>query len=210
MVELAQVEKDMARLSELFDGEVEKLEFMGGEILMHPNVVEILSLARKHLRGDIRMLTNGTLLHKMPSEFWKCCHDNHIHVMVTPYPIRLNYERIMALAEQYDVKLTCYTKDLWTRDKTFRKFALDLEGKCDAAKNFRRCPFVECQSLWDNGRIYRCNFPAFGRHLNEVFGTEFEFGEKDYIDIYEVKDKEEIFDFLTKPIPACRYCDLDN
>jgi hypothetical protein len=30
--------------------------------------------------------------------------------------------------------------------------------------------------------------------------------EKDYIDIYKIKSIDEVFEFLCKPIPFCRYC----
>ena len=32
----------------------------------------------------------------------------------------------------------------------------------------------------------------------------------DYIDIYKAKDKKEILEFLSKPVPFCRYCNVDN
>ncbi|WP_252832299.1 hypothetical protein [Brachyspira pilosicoli] len=30
----------------------------------------------------------------------------------------------------------------------------------------------------------------------------------DYIDIYKAKDYNEILQFLAKPVPFCRYCDV--
>lgn len=70
MVELAQVKRDMARLSDLFDGEAEGLDILGGELLLHPNVIEIMAVTRESFPGaSVRILTNGILLHKMPAEF---------------------------------------------------------------------------------------------------------------------------------------------
>lgn len=34
--------------------------------------------------------------------------------------------------------------------------------------------------------------------------------EDDYSDIYKINDKQEIFDFWSKQIPFCRYCDVEH
>lgn len=39
---------------------------------------------------------------------------------------------------------------------------------------------------------------------------EFKVSENDYIDIYKARNIDEILDFLTKPMPFCRYCDFTN
>ena len=34
--------------------------------------------------------------------------------------------------------------------------------------------------------------------------------ELDYIDIYKAKDYNEILQFLAKPVPFCKYCDISK
>lgn len=58
-----------------------------------------------------------------------------------------------------------------------------------------------------NGKLSPCGAPFTNRHFNRYFGKEyFKISRRDYIDIYKAKDIQEIFRFLSRPIPFCRYC----
>ena len=46
-LDIDEYRKDCARLSELFDSEVERLYLLGGEPLLHPNLVEIMKISRE-------------------------------------------------------------------------------------------------------------------------------------------------------------------
>lgn len=68
--------------------------------------------------------------------------------MITPYPIRLKYDRIVQLAKEYDVELTHFNQNAWARDRdVFRKFTLDPGGRCDIDKNFKRCVYSSCHQM---------------------------------------------------------------
>ena len=47
-------------------------------------------------------------------------------------------------------------------------------------------------------------------HFNTYFGENLEVDKKDGIDIYDVQSKEDILNFLSKPIPFCRYCAVER
>lgn len=50
----------------------------GGEPIMHPQLLDLLQIARNVLgktHNTINLITNGILLHKQSDEFWKCCRD---------------------------------------------------------------------------------------------------------------------------------------
>ena len=206
IMELALFEKDIKRIEELSGGDIESLTIQGGEPLMHPNVTSFLSIARKYIKkGEIAIVTNGILLTKMDDMFWESCRENNIGIYVTPYPIKLNRAEIEEKARKYSVKLDFSCAGTKTY---FNKRPLNINGNFDIKKNYKKCSSSKCQTL-HNGKMYTCPTVAFIEYFNDYFGQEFEVTERDYIDIYSADNEFEILDFLSKPQPFCRYCDMD-
>ncbi|MDR3299583.1 MAG: 4Fe-4S cluster-binding domain-containing protein [Candidatus Accumulibacter sp.] len=83
---------------------------MGGEPLLHPQVSEFLILSREMYQGKIILTTNGLLLQKMPSKFWKTCHNNRIDIIVSAYPVHLKYSKIVELADFHNVNIEIKSK----------------------------------------------------------------------------------------------------
>lgn len=96
-------EKDCKRLSELTNGKVERIELMGGEPLLHPQLIDIICIARKYFEGKITIMTNGVLLLKQSDIFWTTCRNNKIDIDMTVYPIKIDVENIKKKAEQFNV-----------------------------------------------------------------------------------------------------------
>ena len=204
-VDVSSYEQDIKQMVAL--GEVEKITLIGGEPLLHPKIIEILEVSRKYIQtGELLLYTNGTLLLNQNPAFWMCCRDNNIRISVTPYPIKLDYERIAEVAKQYSVDVTYSCVET---KNTFVKIPLNIEGKGNINKNFSKCSSSPCVALRE-GKIYSCYKPSLAIWVNNHFGYDFKVSEKDYLDIYKVKDKDEILDFICKPMPFCRYCDLDS
>ena len=58
-----------------------------------------------------------------------------------------------------------------------------------------------------DGKLYPCSPVAFIRHLNKKFNTNFIVAKDDYLDIYKIKNLNEIEEFLNKPrFTFCNYC----
>jgi ABC-2 type transport system ATP-binding protein len=83
-------EKDFARLSELAGRDNEKIDIMGGEPLLHPEISTLVTIARKYFDGPVNIVTNGILLSQMNKHFWDTCRENKIRIVVTSYPIKLD------------------------------------------------------------------------------------------------------------------------
>jgi MoaA/NifB/PqqE/SkfB family radical SAM enzyme len=190
------------------DGNIERLSLLGGEPLLHPNLVEILNIPRKYFKsGLINILTNGVLLLKQSKEFWETCKKNDIEIYITKYPIKLDFVQIEHLAELYGVRLV-YEGQTSVSVKTLRLKPLDINGKQKIKYNFTHCYMSNyCVQLYQ-GRIYTCAVIPYVKYFNKQFGQKLEVTEKDYIDIYQVKNINEIFEFLCKPMPFCRYCNI--
>lgn len=204
-VDISFFEKDIKRMSEL--GDIEMMELIGGEVLLHPNIMELLEVSRKYIAmGKIALVTNGVLLVKQGVDFWESCKRNNISIKTTPYPIKLDIEKIIEMAERYEVDLSYY----YGGSKIFFvKYPLNIDGKDNVIKNFSRCDSSVCDTLRD-GKMYSCYKSYCIKFFNEYYKMDFKVSEMDFKDIYNTKDLDELLDFMCSPTPFCRYCDLNN
>jgi hypothetical protein len=181
---------------------------MGGEPLLHNNIIDFLTIGRKYFpKANLEIWTNGILLPKQTPEFWEICRVKNIRINITEYPIKINREQINNLARQYNVKFVYpdnKTELLWIEMKLKKSGCQDIE------KNFRFCGMSnECIHLYE-GKLYTCPIIAYVKYLNNYFDENFKVTEDDYINIYKAKNMDEILDFLCKPIPFCKYCSIEK
>ncbi|MCL2650422.1 MAG: radical SAM protein [Candidatus Azobacteroides sp.] len=199
-------EHDCARIAELSNGHVQEVQLLGGEPLLHPQVVEFLNIARKYFpEVTIKMVTNGILLLKQKADFWEACRRNNIEIVVTKYPIKINHEAIEKHVKNEGVKFDFYGSTAEV-EKNMQCMPFDLSGKQNARDSFLRCSSANrCISL-DNGKIYTCTTIPYVKYFNAHFSKNLAVTEADYLDIYKVKNIDEILDFLCQPMPFCRFC----
>lgn len=203
-------ENDFARLSSLVDGNAEKIGLMGGEPLLNPKVTEYFYIARKYFqKSRIRMVTNGLLLLKQNDDFWKACRDNNIVIEVTRYPINLDFGMMKHIAQSHEVLLTFYD-DTGEAGRTSNHIPLDLEGKQDIRRNFMKCYHANNTIFMKKGRLYTCTIAPNINHFSKFFDVDIKTSPADSINIYEAQSAEEIMQFLSKPIPLCRYCYVEK
>jgi hypothetical protein len=197
-------EKDCERLSKITN-KLTVIKLLGGEPLLHPQLISFFEIARKYFKTTvIQLTTNGILLFKQPDEFWAACHKNKIYIEISDYPVNIHIEEIRAKRKKYKVCVG-YTV---SKEKGMDKTSLDLDGAQNARANFASCGAAAawgCVTLRD-GKIYVCSTTAHIQFFNEHFGKDLRITEKDYIDIYKVTGKREILGLLSNPIPFCRYC----
>jgi MoaA/NifB/PqqE/SkfB family radical SAM enzyme len=205
-MDVERYEKDCERLFFLSGGKIRTIRLLGGEPLLHPRLVEIIGITHKHFPlSRIDLVTNGLLLLKMPDEFWRQCDKCSVRIAISHYPIELDYLRIKSKAKRHRVK-TEYGK----KARGMYKWLLDIKGSQDIKESRRYCIRANQCTVLQEGKIYSCSLPPWIKHFNEYFGTNLEVNELDYIDIYKVKNYEEILKFLDNPIPFCKYCNTKN
>ncbi|MDE7331773.1 MAG: 4Fe-4S cluster-binding domain-containing protein [Lachnospiraceae bacterium] len=199
-------QQDMRRMSELFAEDVSLIDIEGGEPLLHENVEMFLEIARRYFPNtEIKLFTNGLLLSKMNNSFWNVCRENNIVIRVTKYPIEVDYEGMRKLVTDNDIKFEFANNEY--EDKEMIQQSLDLQKGQDKYESFHNCYMAngECAELRE-GKLYQCNVVANLHIFNRFFKQNLEVCKKDYLDIYEDISKEDIYDYLCAPIPACRYC----
>lgn len=205
---VSEFEKDIKRLSLLFHKEAHFIRLMGGEPLLHPEIGTFLKITRRYFPNAIIDLdTNGILLNSMKENFYKMVSSCNVYISVTKYPIKLDYDSIIKKCKKYNVKFRFFD------DQPVRKFnllPLDLEGRQSIEQNFITCYLANTCHTLKHGKMYTCSTIPHVSHFNKYFSCDLKLCEGDFINIYEVSSGKEILDFLAKPAPFCRYCDVKN
>jgi hypothetical protein len=207
---LGEFERDCKRLSELTGGIVDDIALLGGEPLLHPQITDFCFTARKYFHtGMIYIITNGVLLEKQDAVFWDTLKENNITLIISVYPVKINHGYIQKLAAKYGIEIV-YWGDWEEMYKRWRKMPIDVSGGQDPKKSYTRCYAANgCFQLVD-GKIFPCFRAAYVGYFNKQFNQSLTVTEKDYIDIYKVKNSNEILNFLRGYVPFCRYCNMNN
>ena len=209
-LDIKEFETDLNRLSNLVNGKIDRFILLGGEPLLHPDVESFLITAKKILpKTSIELVTNCILLPKMKESFWTTCKENDICINLTLYPIIKNKNEIINLINKYQVRHYYYA-DSDISEKQMVHYFFDKNGRKNKNKNFYRDCFMANCNFLSHGKIYPCAVASCIKHYNNYFKEEFIQSEQDYINIYKIKKADELYKFLTKPIPFCRYCDRED
>jgi len=200
------IANDLLQISKITNKTLRHLEMQGGEPLLHPNLTEIITIARKIFPyTHMKIVTNGLLLPKKEDAFWIACNNNNIEVSVTKYPINLNYTEIERTAKSFGVTYSYYGSTN-KKVRTLYKDTFDLLGRQDPQKNFIDCPRANNYTNIREGKIYPCAVILNAVHFNKLFHTNMTISEHDTLDINKIESYEQISTFLATPKPFCRYC----
>lgn len=202
-------ERDIKRLSELSNGEINIIHLMGGEPLLNQNCERFFEVARKYFdKTEIKLVTNAILLLKQKDSFWQSMKYNKITLAPTKYPIKIDWDKIKEICKDMNIKLIFFNDE--DIIKTSFKFPLNLDGDENPEWNFRNCVLANTCLILENGRLYTCSYIPNIRHFNKFFNKNIPISVNDYIDIHKARDYQEVLQFLAKPIPFCKYCDVKN
>lgn len=211
-------ERDMKHLGELFEHKLANITLLGGEPLLHKEIIRMIEISRREFpHAGIEILTNGLLLlkleHSENGNLWQACKDNSVRITITRYPIKIDYDAITKLAEKYCVSLKISSDIISAVEETSIKISdkhpFDLTGGQQIYEALSCFYFNRCRVLKD-GRLYTCHIAANADIFNSYFNQSLTVSEDDSIDIYKAQSGDEIAEFLSKPIPFCRYCDIKN
>ena len=208
LVDVQEFKRDIERMGILFKHDCKRIFLLGGEPLLHPEIINLMKIARDNFPNtDIYIYTNGILLPAQSENFWRGCHDNNINLMISRYPIKLDTEKIKNMAERFKIKIFWSSApDGALNDSSFIVSPIDLNGNGNIKKSFANCYESNSCITLSHGKLYTCVFAAHVHHFNEKFGLNILITKDDYINIYKETDGNEILKKLNNPIPACKYC----
>jgi MoaA/NifB/PqqE/SkfB family radical SAM enzyme len=201
--------KDLERMSELSNKNIANIGILGGEPLLHPELPKIFEIARTNFpKAKITVTTNGLLLLSQKDIFWNAINEHNITLAATRYPIKLDWAAIEKRAKSFGIEIDYQGLQYGVKTMFYTPF--DLSGSQEPTITYLKCGGGNgrCSAL-RNGKFFTCSIPSTIHYFNEYFKQNLEVVPQDYIDIYKVKSIEEILDFLARPIPFCRYCNVD-
>ena len=202
--------RDLAKLAKI-EGVAEYFEaicLMGGEPLLHPELPAFIRATHDYLpEAQVRVVSNGLLLESMPSEFWDALQLPKTDLLLTPYPVGLDYDALARLAKSKGVDASVgggLSPD--GEDTYFLRSPLDETGSQDKSASFADCPLGGSTMQLLDGRIFPCNRGALFGIINARFGTSFTHEPDDYLDLDDIRTADEIDTFRRSARPMCRYC----
>ena len=186
---------------------VDEVNLMGGEPLIHPQVIEAIKLTRSIL-PNIKLIvsTNGLLLPRMSKEYWQCCRDNGVVLRITPYPKAKNgtwnYFKYVWLIKKNHVKMESTG---WRFG--FRHQLLSEKAEYDATDNYLRCQ-LHCTQVRD-ATLWPCAYVAYAFNLNNKFGTNFQTAPADRLPL-EGLTATDLSLWLLRTKPFCSHCGIKD
>lgn len=193
-----------SHIAAIADGGLDNVYLIGGEPLLHPQIVDAMTIVRQAFRHTpISLFTNGLLLPRMSDDFWKTCRDADIRIVMTQYPVNFDYDSVKALIHSHGVRCDIYA-DRSMAD-SFWRFGLDPKGRQHPRISHFKCINHGCITITGN-RIYPCSISACVGHLNAAAGSQFTHRPGDYIEVDDLTSIEQLKRLRDKPVPFCAYC----
>lgn len=198
-MEPASMERDLGQL-----GQVAHFGFhclQGGEPTLHPKLLQFMDIQqRSGIADKYGMLTNGTLLHKLPDEFWRKAAAPNFELRWSVYPIITDAQ----LAETTE-KARSFGVDF--RPGRIGAFKPMLtRNKDGGAAVWKVCPWKRCWTAHE-GYFYHCPIAAI---FPEQFPEQFSAPVSHQVDGYPLATltEEIIQQMLTReaPLKTCEIC----
>jgi hypothetical protein len=178
---------------ELLPHGLKRVMILGGEPLLHPQILEFCMFARETfpVGVDIDLLTNGILLTSELSSKLK----QFVAVAATPYP---------------EVKVSKQSVHNFMYNRLF--FGTNpVNENGNSPISYFDCPRYSMPMLFVRDyKMFVCPFSGCSHIYNETFNKHIPLTKGDYLDIREMT-YEKVVSFVNKgPSSICKYCERDN
>lgn len=168
---------------------VTEFNLMGGEPLLHPDIIQFIEIARKYYSGSLHLITNGLLLDKMSDEFYSCIERNKVVIILSEYNI-------------VDSNIPHKYKDKTRFVYNYLSDVYDIT-LCD-------CPFKSKYGflvLKENGDLHKCSMSGSIDLYNKSFNKDFILIKNDdYINVHNATKITFNKFFFRKRHHFCGYC----
>jgi hypothetical protein len=147
----------------------QRLSLLGGEPTLHPRLAEFVPLARRHFpRAQLRIVTNGFLLHRHPGLPHALLAHGNAHLYVSIHHDAPEYieklkpvEKLLLGWEKQGVKVSYYASfEYWTR--RYHGIGAQMQPFEDnrPRESWEACTARHCPQIFE-GRIWKCGPLAY-------------------------------------------------
>jgi hypothetical protein len=196
-----QFEKDLIQVGKFVEPSF--LKIVGGEPLLHPELLRLLKIAKKTgISKKVSVTTNGHLLHKLSDEAWQSF--EMLTVSIYPFPplSKESLKWIHRKAAEHGISVSWKTQDKFVNLNRSEKATYE-----EAKKTFQGCWIHHrCNSVKD-GKFYSCTRPQYIQRMAPNHGTF----KEDGVDLYT--HPQETLALLikehlesTEPLHSCFLC----
>lgn len=189
----------LERLKYLFT--IDTIRLLGGEPLLHPDIINVLKIARLSLPcSHIELVTNGLLLNKMSDDFFKTCQQNNIKIFISSYSVLKNKEELEKHLLLFNIK--------YEFSPMIFSFSANLnpKGNSEKKETFKRCVHTKCKILKED-KFYICPICAYIYKYNGYFNKNIPEGKG--INIFTNSTKQ-ILNYFNNAEETCKYCTNDT
>jgi hypothetical protein len=179
------------------------LKIVGGEPLLHPQLVDLLKITRElKVAPETSITTNGHLIRRMPEEAWGLFEMLTVSIYPSPPLSKETLRFIHAKAKEHSIRVSWKVQDKFvTLDR------VDKANYDQAKETYKGCWIHHrCNSL-KNGRFYSCTRPQY---IQKFAANPGRFAD-DGVDLYSV-DEADLSKVLQKhllseePLNSCFLC----
>jgi hypothetical protein len=195
--------RDMEALATVLHAK--ELKFVGGEPLLHPQLLEFIREARRiRISNHITLITNGVLLHTLSDEAWPLIDI----IWLSIYPgVKYKFEM-----GELEAKVKKHNVRFWKKDTPAFFLTLlnkRIENPTTVERIYRNCyKRITCHTVYE-GRYFKCAPAALMQKRLALIDIPFPNKEADGVRIHDNPAlRAELSAFLSKdePLEACSYC----
>lgn len=220
----AQLKKDLDRILEVFDGTpLERIDFVGGEPLLHPDLKELIDYAMDGHNGkafqSLHLVTNGVL--PLPDDLIETCKKYNVYILVDDYGPDLSPNAHLNCDKLEAAGIAHRMNKYWGDDQYFGGWWSTVMSKEPNSPEYVASCVKECWELFipnhtheeppcnhlhiKDGNIMTCDAQTFGLNYIPLL-------EGEYISLRTDESVEQIREklrsFKKKPIEHCKYCEI--
>ncbi len=199
MMDVDKFEQDCNQLLIKFSG-IKNFKLFGGEPLLHPDLYELVTIARKKFPdANLQIHSNGLLLSKVKESLLMLCRRLDVQFVFTLYPETGKVKRtIEQILSKHNIRYE-FTPPVYE----FRK-AINSKGDWNAEEVYKNC--CKCINLIEG--TLSCGIPFLMETLEKKYNINIcENKRCNTIDIYNTDmDGWQINRLLDSPYHLCSYC----